>query len=508
MYVGQLRLTGRDADFLAVGRALEGRSCASPVGTSAAEWQIAGRKIWNWGEKNLHLRDDRVLADELLMEPDVAALVPRIRALPKQRVAVIGHSFTMGLHWASPSAFVPIVTALVARENPGVEIRQFQGGGLTSTRAYDRFFEDVVAWKPDVVLLVVMNRTDEDLAAWRSWAGGSPRRGKSVRSTTARSRHRGTGPPAQGHEVERASGITVVEVAALLSSAPDRDRFTSDGIHMTEPFIGSWQRMAEAAGPARAGRRRAMTMDIRGVRTKAEMGEAAAAQAAASLRAAIAKRGGRTSSRPRAASQFEFLDRLVAAPVIAGRAPSSSTSTSIGPAGNPPGELRKYLRERLADRVHPGAFHFIEGDAADPAAECRRVGGLIARHPIDLAFVGIGENGHLAFNDPPADFEIAEPYIVVELDEDCRRQQLGEGWFPSLEDVPRRAISMSIRQILKSGEILCVVPDARKARAVKDCLAGEVSPRHPASILQRHPRTAVFLDAPAAALLEPRMVAR
>ena len=163
VYVGQLRLPGRDADFLAVGKALEGRTCASPVGTSAAEWQIAGRKIWNWGEKNLHLRDDRVLADELLMEPDVAALVPRIRALPKQRVAVIGHSFTMGLHWASPSAFVPIVTALLARENPGVEVRQFQGGGLTSTRAYDRFFKDVMAWKPDVVLLVVMNRTDGDL---------------------------------------------------------------------------------------------------------------------------------------------------------------------------------------------------------------------------------------------------------------------------------------------------------------------------------------------------------
>jgi hypothetical protein len=121
-----------------------------------------------------------VLADELLMEPDVAALVPRIRALPKQRVAVIGHSFTMGLHWASPSAFVPIVAAIMARENPSVEIRQFQGGGLTSTRAYDRFFEDVVAWKPEVVLLVVMNRTDEDLANWRFWAKGSSLRGEGL----------------------------------------------------------------------------------------------------------------------------------------------------------------------------------------------------------------------------------------------------------------------------------------------------------------------------------------
>jgi glucosamine-6-phosphate deaminase len=119
-----------------------------------------------------------------------------------------------------------------------------------------------------------------------------------------------------------------------------------------------------------------------------------------------------------------------------------------------------------------------------------------------VAFVGIGENGHLAFNDPPADFDVTDPYLVVELDEDCRRQQLGEGWFPALDDVPRRAISMSIAQILKSREILCVVPDARKAQAVKDCLEGEVSPRHPASVLQRHPRTAVFLDAAAAALLD------
>ena len=128
---------------------LEGKSCASPVGTTAAEWQIAGRKIWNWGEKNQHIRDARVVADELLAEPAVAALVPKMRALPAQRVAVIGHSFTMDLHWSSPSAFVPIVTAMFARENPKVEFRQFQGGGLTSTRAYNRFFPDVLAWKPD-----------------------------------------------------------------------------------------------------------------------------------------------------------------------------------------------------------------------------------------------------------------------------------------------------------------------------------------------------------------------
>jgi glucosamine-6-phosphate deaminase len=131
------------------------------------------------------------------------------------------------------------------------------------------------------------------------------------------------------------------------------------------------------------------------------------------------------------------------------------------------------------------------------------VGELIARAPVDVAFVGIGENGHLAFNDPPADFETEEPYLVVTLDEACRAQQLGEGWFASLDEVPARAISMSVRQILKAGEILAPVPDARKARAVRDCLEGEVSPMHPASILQRHPRTTVYLDPDSAALLSP-----
>jgi glucosamine-6-phosphate deaminase len=130
------------------------------------------------------------------------------------------------------------------------------------------------------------------------------------------------------------------------------------------------------------------------------------------------------------------------------------------------------------------------------------VGSLLARATIDVAFVGIGENGHLAFNDPPADFETEEPYLVVDLDEPCRRQQLGEGWFASLADVPRRAISMSIRQVLKSREILCVVPDARKAKAVAECLDGEVSPLHPSSILKTHPATTVYLDRDSASLLK------
>ncbi len=122
------------------------------------------------------------------------------------------------------------------------------------------------------------------------------------------------------------------------------------------------------------------------------------------------------------------------------------------------------------------------------------MGEIISRHPIDVAFVGIGENGHLAFNDPPADFDTEEPYIVVNLDDACRRQQLGEGWFPTFDDVPKQAISMSIRQIMKSKHIICSVPDERKAEAVKNTLKSQVSPLVPASILQNHPNMFLFLD--------------
>jgi glucosamine-6-phosphate deaminase len=243
-------------------------------------------------------------------------------------------------------------------------------------------------------------------------------------------------------------------------------------------------------------------MEIRIFDNKADLGKAAARRAAQLVR--MATRRGRRARVVAAtgASQFEFLDALTAIPRINWqKVELFHLDEYVGLPETHPASFRRYLRERLVSRVRPGKFYSIDGGAADPAAECRRVGALLTAAPIDVAFVGIGENGHLAFNDPPADFETEEPYLVVTLDEACRRQQLGEGWFASLDEVPSRAISMSVRQILKAREIVACVPDARKAQAVRDCLEGTVSPAHPASILQRHPRTTVFLDGDSAALL-------
>jgi glucosamine-6-phosphate deaminase len=172
----------------------------------------------------------------------------------------------------------------------------------------------------------------------------------------------------------------------------------------------------------------------------------------------------------------------------------------IGLPRTHPASCRRYLLERVIRPTGITQYHLLDGEA-DAETVCREVGAALAAVPADLALVGIGENGHLAFNDPPADFEAEAPYLVVQLDEACRRQQLGEGWFPTLDAVPKRAITMSIRQIMKTRKILCTVPDARKAAAVKRCLTGEISPLAPASILRRHPDVTLLMDKAAASLL-------
>jgi hypothetical protein len=239
VYVGQFNLPGTDADMLAVGRKLSARTCASPFDTGAAEWQIAGRKIWNWGEKNLHIRDERVLAAELLREPDVKVLMPRLRALPPQKIAVVGHSFTMGLHWSSPSSFVPVVMDVFRRVNPKVEFKQFAAGGLTATRAEKRFYQAVLDWKPDKVMLVVMTRTDEDYDALKRLGQGFAAAG--IKTFMFDEVHDPAsvkpGTVERAVSAAREAGIEVVEVGAVLAAAPDRAGFIClDGIHMTEPY--------------------------------------------------------------------------------------------------------------------------------------------------------------------------------------------------------------------------------------------------------------------------------
>jgi glucosamine-6-phosphate deaminase len=237
--------------------------------------------------------------------------------------------------------------------------------------------------------------------------------------------------------------------------------------------------------------------------TRPEAGKKAAAAGAELLRQAIAEKGSANIILATGASQFEMLAALVSEPDIDwSRVTGFHLDEYAGMPITHPASFRRYLKERFVDALPTPirAFHYVNGEG-DLEAECRRLGKVISGHPIDVAFIGIGENGHIAFNDPPADFETDDPYIVVDLDEACRRQQLGEGWFPTIEDVPRKAISMSVRQILKSKAIICTVPDERKAVAVRNSVEGPVTPDVPASILQTHAAITLYLDEPAASLL-------
>jgi len=238
--------------------------------------------------------------------------------------------------------------------------------------------------------------------------------------------------------------------------------------------------------------------------TKQELGTAAGRDAAAIINQAIRARDVAYVIAATGASQFEFLDSLVLESVDWTKVTFFHLDEYAGLPESHPASFRGYLKERIVSRVHPRAFHFIDGEANDVQAECRRVGQLIKQQTVDVAFVGIGENGHLAFNDPPADFDTDEPYIVVNLDEACRQQQVGEGWFKSIDEVPVQAISMSIKQILRSREILCIVPDQRKAEAVKASVELSVNPMHPASILQTHERVTLYLDCASSSLLSNR----
>jgi len=242
-------------------------------------------------------------------------------------------------------------------------------------------------------------------------------------------------------------------------------------------------------------------MEIKVFRSKESLAQAAASYAASLIRDAISRRGIARIIAATGASQFDFLDALTRSPAIGwSRVEMFHLDEYVGMSESEPASFCRYLRERLINKVALKRYHLLDG-TDDPAAVIKRVSEEIRKAPIDVAFAGVGENGHLAFNDPPADFETDEAYMVVNLDEDCRKQQLGEGWFPTLADVPRQALSMTIKQLMKAEQILCIVPDARKAKAIQACFGGEVSPLAPASILQRHPNAIIYLDQDSSALL-------
>jgi len=235
----------------------------------------------------------------------------------------------------------------------------------------------------------------------------------------------------------------------------------------------------------------------------AALATAAADEGAEAIATAIAQKGRAVVVLATGASQFAVLERLVAKPIDWSKVTVFHLDEYIGLPETHPASFRGYLKERFVQKVPAlGAFVPVEGDASDITAEITRLNAALGPLEVDVCFAGIGENCHLAFNDPPADFAVEDPFIIVELDEACRRQQLGEGWFPDLAAVPTTAVSMSIRQIMKAKAIVLSAPDARKAEAVKHAVDGPVSNLYPASILQEHPAATLHLDSASAARLD------
>ncbi len=247
-------------------------------------------------------------------------------------------------------------------------------------------------------------------------------------------------------------------------------------------------------------------MEIKILKNSEDLGKQAAVDALVLLNDILQKKGSATIVVATGASQFNMLKHLTADKNIDwSKITMFHLDEYIGIPETHPASFRKYLRERFVTPVKTlKEVNLIQGDAKDPNAECERLSKKIALHEIDLLFAGYGENSHLAFNDPPADFETTKPYIVVTLDDACRKQQMGEGWFPTLNDVPSQAISMSIHQIMKAKHIICCVPDKRKAEAVKNCHEKGISNQYPASILQKHPSCIVYLDVDSASLLSKK----
>jgi glucosamine-6-phosphate deaminase len=237
-----------------------------------------------------------------------------------------------------------------------------------------------------------------------------------------------------------------------------------------------------------------------------ELGKNAGEAAAACIRDAIGRNGKARIILSTGASQFETIEALTSCDLPWEKVEMFHLDEYIGMSDTHPASFRKYLKERVLARVPMGIYHLIDGEG-DFKSNLSRISEALLSAPIDLALIGIGENGHIAFNDPPADFETKEPFLVVSLDEACRRQQLREGWFPTFADVPEKAITMSVHRIMQSRRILSAVPHAAKAAAVRATLGGTPSPTLPATILKTHPDMTLFLDLNSASLTDPRVLA-
>ncbi|ASO03573.1 glucosamine-6-phosphate deaminase [Arenibacter algicola] len=234
-----------------------------------------------------------------------------------------------------------------------------------------------------------------------------------------------------------------------------------------------------------------------------EMGAAAADDVTRKLNDAIVKKGGANLILATGASQFSFLEALQTKEIDWGKITVFHLDEYKGISESHPASFRKYLKERILNKVAPKKIYFLNGDAANLQLEIKNYEEALQAHPIDIACIGIGENGHIAFNDPAvADFQDPKLVKVVELDEACRNQQLGEGWFPSFDDVPKEAVTLTITAIMNCKAISCVVPDERKAQAVYNSLYGDISTSCPASILRTHPETVLFLDKASASLIK------
>lgn len=232
-----------------------------------------------------------------------------------------------------------------------------------------------------------------------------------------------------------------------------------------------------------------------------KLGEVAGQYTAKLIKETISEKGQANIILATGTSQFETINQLIKEDIDWSKVVMFHLDEYIGLSITEPASFRKYLKERFLDKVSPLKEAYLINGETNPEEEIAKLKAVIENHPIDVALVGIGENGHLAFNDPPANFDTEEPYLIVNLDEQCRKQQFGEGWFKSINDVPTQAISMSVKQIMKSKHIICSVPDERKAQAVKDSLEQSVSNIFPASILQLHPNCSFYLDSASASLL-------